>query len=80
MEMLSQRSKRSIKSAGAMIAGFPWRCEQSAAASLADILRELSPDKPELPDKLIVNGIQLTEEQHSAVRLALSSRLSLGLV
>lgn len=56
---------------------YNWRCEQSAAASLADILREPSLDKPELPDKLIVNGIQLTEEQHSAVRLALSSRLSL---
>ena len=59
---------------------YNWRCEQSAAASLADILRKPNLDKPELPDKLIVNGVQLTEEQHSAVRLALSFRLSLGLV
>ena len=56
---------------------YNWRCEQSAAASLANILRAPNLDRPELPDKLTVNGIQLTEEQHSAVRLALSSRLSL---
>lgn len=56
---------------------YNWRCEQSAAASLANILRGPNLDKPELPDKLTVNGVQLTVEQHSAVNLALSSRLSL---
>ena len=56
---------------------YNWRCEQSAAASLADILRKPSLDKPELPDTLLVNGVQLTGEQHDAVSLALSSRLSL---
>ena len=56
---------------------YNWRCEQSAAASLANILRAPNLARPELPDKLTVNGVQLTEEQHSAVRLALSSRLSL---
>ena len=56
---------------------YNWRCEQSAAASLADILRAPNLDRPELPDKLTVNGVQLTAEQCSAVTLALSSRLSL---
>ena len=54
-----------------------WRYEQSSAASLANILRTPNLDKPELPDTLLVNGVQLTGEQHSAVELALSSRLSL---
>lgn len=56
---------------------YNWRCEQSAAASLANILRAPNLDRPELPDKLTVNGVQLTAEQCSAVTLALSSRLSL---
>lgn len=56
---------------------YNWRCEQSAAVSLAGILRTPNLDAPELPDTLTVNGIQLTEEQHSAVTLTLSSRLSL---
>lgn len=56
---------------------YNWRCEQSAAASLANILRAPNLDRPELPDKLTVNSVQLTAEQCSAVTLALSSRLSL---
>ena len=56
---------------------YNWRCEQSAVISLANILRAPSLDKPELPDTLLVNGVQLAGEQRSAVELALSSRLSL---
>lgn len=37
---------------------YNWRCEQSAVISLANILRAPSLDKPELPDTLLVNGVQ----------------------
>ena len=37
---------------------YNWRCEQSAAISLANILHAPSLDKPELPDTLLVNGVQ----------------------
>lgn len=54
-----------------------WRYEQSAAQNLAHILKAPFLGKAQILEKLKVNGVQLTEEQRSAVELALSSRLSL---
>lgn len=54
-----------------------WRYEQSAAQNLAHILKNPFPNRAQIPEKLEVNSVHLTEEQHSAVELALSSRLSL---
>ena len=54
-----------------------WRYEQSAAKNLTHILKAPFLCKAQLPEKLEVNDVQLTEEQRSAVELALSNRLSL---
>lgn len=54
-----------------------WRYEESAAQSLAAILKQPALPPIALPNDLTVNGLVLCDEQRAAVELALSNRLSL---
>ena len=54
-----------------------WRYEESAAQSLANIIRQPALQPIPLPDVLQVNDITLCEEQRNAVAMALQLRLSL---
>lgn len=54
-----------------------WRYEESAAKSLAAILKRPALTPMSLPNQLAVNGLVLCDEQREAVDLALSNRLSL---